>query len=170
LIEADRITLENYFRAIELDPSFLQFYEHVVRFARVAIVSDGLDHAVRVAMREARLPAIPVFANRLVFRPNGVAIEFPHLERQCAAGNGVCKCAVARELAGPDGGPIVLVGDGKSDACLADRADVVFAKGRLLDYCISRSIDHMPFTTFADVLATVRNWPAMTPVRASALA
>jgi 2,3-diketo-5-methylthio-1-phosphopentane phosphatase len=159
LVKADRASLDEFFRAIELDPAFLPFYDHVSAFASVAIISDGLDHAIRVALREARLPAMPVFANKLVFQPGGVAIEYPHLDPLCSS-NGVCKCAAARSLAADGGdGLVVLIGDGKSDACLAGRADFVFAKGRLLDHCLAEGIVHTPFETFADVLATVRAWP-----------
>jgi 2-hydroxy-3-keto-5-methylthiopentenyl-1-phosphate phosphatase len=167
LVAADRVTLESFFRAIKLDDTFLPFYRHVIAFSVVAIVSDGLDHAIRTATREAALPKMPIYANRLIFEPQGIDITFPHLDSQCQAGNGVCKCAVARALSGPEGGPVVLVGDGKSDACLAASADVVFAKGRLLDHCLAQGIAHVPFETFADVLATIRTWPKHLPRQAA---
>jgi 2-hydroxy-3-keto-5-methylthiopentenyl-1-phosphate phosphatase len=160
MVRADRVALENFFRAIELDPHFLPFYRYVRATAEVAIVSDGLDHAIHVATRHAHFPELPVYANRLHFVPDGIAISYPHLDPHCQAGNGVCKCAVARDLTGSNGGPVILVGDGKSDACLARKADVVFAKGSLIDYCEREEIDYLPFATFADVLAVVQTWPA----------
>lgn len=169
MVKADHIAIESFFRAIELDDSFLPFYRHVSAFAQVAIVSDGLDHAIKVATKQAGLPEIPAYANRLHFVPDGIDISFPHLTPQCNAGNGVCKCAVARDLSGAQGGPVVLVGDGKSDACLARSADVVFAKSSLLRHCKEQNIAHIPFDTFEDVLAavktwaTVKTWPAHLP-------
>jgi 2-hydroxy-3-keto-5-methylthiopentenyl-1-phosphate phosphatase len=168
MVDADHVALENFFHAIELDAAFLPFYRHVNAFSTVAIVSDGLDHAISIAMRDAGLPKLPVFANHLIFTPRGVDIAFPRFIPQCEAGNGVCKCAVARELSGPVGGPVVLVGDGKSDACLAASADVVFAKSRLLDYCQEQGIAHVPFTTFADVFSVVKTWPVHQPLLAAA--
>lgn len=163
MVNADQVALEKLFRAIELDATFLPFYRHVRASSTVAIVSDGLDHAITIAMRDVDVPKLPVFANHLIFKPRGIDITFPHLTPQCTAGNGVCKCAVAGELSGPAGGPVVLVGDGKSDACLAGSADVVFAKSRLLDYCNEQGIAHIPFSTFADVLAVVKTWPVGQP-------
>ena len=160
LVRADHMALENFFRGIQLDASFLPFYHHVRRFAQLAVVSDGLDHAIKIALQNAALTALPVYANRLRFVPDGLDLEFPHRHATCEAGNGVCKCAVARELAGVAGGPVVLVGDGKSDACLARSADVVFAKGSLMRYCVAECIAHHRFQTFADVLSVIRNWPA----------
>jgi len=164
MVEADHVTLETFFRGIQLDASFLPFYKHVNRIAKVAIVSDGLDHAIKVAMKTADLPELPVFANKLHFVPDGIDISWPHLNTACNAGNGVCKCAVARNLAEDSQGPIVLVGDGKSDACLAKSADVVFAKGSLVKYCEQQGIAYHPFQTFADVLAKVKTWPVEAPI------
>ena len=163
LVNTDHVTLETFFRGIQLDASFLPFHQHVSQFAQVAIVSDGLDHAINISTRHAALPTLPVYANRLHFVPNGISISFPYLNAECTAGNGVCKCAVARELAQQCGGPVVLIGDGKSDACLAKHADAVFAKGSLIRYCEQEGIAYHPFQSFADVLAKVKKWPQEGP-------
>lgn len=169
MVKADHVTLEGFFRGIQLDASFLPFYQHVSHFSQVAIVSDGLDHAIKVATRNAALPEIPIYANHLHFVPQGIDISFPRLDATCQAGNGVCKCTVARDLAQESSGPIILVGDGKSDACLARRADVVFAKGSLIKYCEAQNIAYHAFQTFADVLAKVKKWPLEAPQRTAAL-
>ena len=170
LVKTDHVTLENFFRSIQLDASFLPFHRYVSQFAEIAIISDGLDHAIMTAIRHAALPEMPVFANRLHFVPEGIDISFPHLNGNCKVGNGVCKCAVARNLAlDASDGRVVLIGDGKSDACLADHADVVFAKGWLIRYCEDHGIAHYPFQTFADVLAKVKNWPDRGSLRNSVL-
>jgi len=46
-----------------------------------------------------------------------------------------------------------MVGDGASDYCVAESADFVFAKGKLIDYCRAKNIPHAPITGFADALA-----------------
>lgn len=160
MVRAERAVLEGFFSAIALDREFLPFYRHVSRFAEVAIVSDGLDVAIHRALAAAGFPRLTVVANRGSFVSGGLAIDFPHRDPQCESGNGVCKCAVARRLSAPVGGPVILVGDGKSDACLAAHADFVFAKGSLIRHCRDRGIAHTPFSTFSDVLAAVREWPA----------
>ena len=163
MVSGDAAALEAFFDSIALDPTFLSFYLHASEFAAVAIVSDGLDHAIQRATGKAGLPHIPVFANRLHFVPDGLDISFPHRDVACPAGNGVCKCTVARDLARPVGGPVVLIGDGKSDACLSHTADVVFAKKSLLDYCVKQGIAHIPFDSFGDVLAVVEKWATHPP-------
>ncbi|MCX7169522.1 MAG: HAD-IB family phosphatase [Proteobacteria bacterium] len=169
LVKADHVTLESFFRGIQLDASFLPFHLHVSAFADIAIVSDGLDHAINISMRHAVFPQLPVYANHLNFVPDGISISFPYLNQDCTDGNGVCKCAVARDLVQECGGPVVLIGDGKSDACLARHAEVVFAKGSLVDYCEQQGIAYHPFQSFADVLARVKKWPREGPPGAAAL-
>ena len=158
MVRSDRITLESFFRDIQLDPYFDAFQKHVGQFATLAVVSDGLDHAIKVALQHNGLAHLPIHANRLHFLADGIDISFPHLNPSCNAGNGVCKCAVAQNYAATSGRPIVLIGDGKSDACLAHQADVVFAKGSLIQYCAQHQIPHYPFQTFADVMSVVRDW------------
>ncbi|HEY8856622.1 MAG TPA: MtnX-like HAD-IB family phosphatase [Rugosibacter sp.] len=161
MVKADHVSLEKFFREIRLDASFLSFYQHVSQFSKVAIVSDGLGHAIRAAMKSAALPELPVYANKLHFVADGIDISWPYRSPTCSAGNGVCKCAVANELsAGKQ--RIILIGDGKSDACLAKTADVVFAKGSLIKFCEENAIPHIKFTTFADVLSEIKAWPQET--------
>lgn len=158
MVKADHATLEDFFRSIQLDVSFLPFYEYVSQFAKLAIVSDGLDHAIDVAMKNADFPTLPVYANKLHFVTNGIDMSWPHKNLNCNAGNGVCKCKVAQNLSSGEK-PVILIGDGKSDACLAKSADIVFAKGSLIKYCEANHIPHIKFQTFADVLAKVKTWP-----------
>lgn len=169
LVRADRITLGKFFQGIQLDPHFRKFWDHVRTFAQVAIVSDGLDYAIQTALRGAKLTNLPVFANQLNFiAPDQIELSFPHRQTDCKGGNGVCKCAIARQLAAGQGGPVVLVGDGKSDTCLAGIADVVFAKSSLLKHCIAHEISHIPFEDFSEVLDAVKTWTSATPLQALA--
>ena len=164
LVRADRITLGKFFQRIQLDPHFLGFWKHVRQFAAVAVVSDGLDYAIQTALRGAGLSSLPVFANQLNFiTPDSLELTFPHRQTDCRGGNGVCKCAIAKQLATQHGGPIVLVGDGKSDACLAGIADTVFAKSSLIKHCEDQGISHIAFEDFSEVLSIVKTWQVETP-------
>lgn len=159
LVCADHITLGNFFRHIRLDPHFGAFRRHVGQFAHLAVVSDGLDFAIQTALRHAGHDDLPIFANQLHFvSPDRLELTFPHRHADCSGGNGVCKCAIARQLAARHGGPVVLVGDGKSDACLAGEADIVFAKGSLIRHCETLGLPYTPFEHFGDVLQAVRAW------------
>lgn len=160
MVKADHVSIENFFRSIQLDASFLPFYKYVSQFAKVAIASDGLDHAIKVSTRNAGWPEIPVYSNHLNFIPEGIEMTFPLRKEDCKGGNGMCKCAVAKDLSSKSGGPVVLIGDGKSDACISHMADIVFAKGSLIKHCEKNGIKHHKFQTFADVLNIIKQWPA----------
>ena len=156
LVRGDDDRLREFLESVHIDPAFPSFVEYVRPFADVVIVSDGLDYPIRHALARAGLD-VPVVANGLAFRDRGLAISFPHFDTACTVGSGVCKCAATRR-ANTSGGTVVLIGDGKSDACIARIADVVFAKDTLRSICESTGIPHIPFASFADVLATVAQW------------
>jgi 2,3-diketo-5-methylthio-1-phosphopentane phosphatase len=163
LVRADLVTLGKFFQSIQLDPHFLAFWRYAREFAQVAIVSDGLDYAIQTALRVSDLDGLPVFANQLNFiAPDRLELTFPHRQADCRGGNGVCKCAIARQLAATHGGPVILVGDGKSDACLAGIADTVFAKSSLVRHCEDQGIPYIGFADFSEVLDVVKSWPLET--------
>ena len=158
LVAASRLELEAFFHDIELDPGFAEFCRYAQTLGEVAIASDGIDYPIRLLMDKGRLPRLRSYANRLHFLAGGLDVSFPFLAVDCGAGNGTCKCAAAQGLATAFGGPVVLIGDGRSDFCLARRADHVFAKSSLRAYCEAEGIAHVPFASFDDVLQELRRW------------
>ncbi len=155
LVSADREILDAFFHDIAIDPTFVSFVHGVEAFANVAVVSDGLDYPIRQAMSKIGMPSIPVFSNKLIFESNGLDISFPHSSDTCQPRSGVCKCAIARSF---DNAPVILIGDGRSDHCLARSADYVFAKGSLQDFCRVEAIPFTFFNSFNDILTIVRRW------------
>ena len=159
LVRGDRAALEDFLQSVVIDPSFANFVHHVRPFADIAVVSDGLDYPIVCALEPLRLP-IAIFANSLKFRDDGLEIGFPYGDSACTVGSGVCKCAVARSVNAGRGLFTILIGDGRSDLCIARSADHVFAKGALRSYCEAEGIVFTPFETFGDVLTVVRGWNA----------
>jgi 2-hydroxy-3-keto-5-methylthiopentenyl-1-phosphate phosphatase len=158
LVSADRPVLEAFLKSVAIDPAFPAFVRYASTFADLAIVSDGLDYPIRHALQRLDIPPIPIYANRLDFRPRGLDISFPYTDPACAVKSGVCKCAVSRAVDAGRGLTTVLIGDGRSDQCIARQAGYVFARGSLLRFCREENISHMAFDSFADVLAVIRGW------------
>lgn len=156
MVRTDRKVVEEFLQSTKIDPAFPEFVRFVREFAEIAVVSDGLDYTIFHALRSLAPPA-PIYANRLEFLTRGLGISFPYAEASCKVQSGVCKCAVAKRVSGGEGA-IVLVGDGRSDLCIAREADYVFAKASLRRYCEAEEIVHTPFETFDDVLSIVRTW------------
>jgi 2-hydroxy-3-keto-5-methylthiopentenyl-1-phosphate phosphatase len=46
----------------------------------------------------------------------------------------------------------LLVGDGRSDFCLAGQADLVFAKKSLIGHCHDNALPHHPFSDFSEAV------------------
>jgi 2-hydroxy-3-keto-5-methylthiopentenyl-1-phosphate phosphatase len=49
----------------------------------------------------------------------------------------------------------VFIGDGFSDACVVNYADIVFAKKSLASYCWKNNITYSEFQSFADIIKKI---------------
>jgi 2,3-diketo-5-methylthio-1-phosphopentane phosphatase len=158
LMRASRPDLDAFLDTVPIDPFFTDFLElcrHLNRKPR--ILSDGLDYAILRIFKNHGL-AVKVAANRLAFLENNrFCLEFPHGADDCASG--MCKCRVASR-----GRRILLIGDGRSDFCLAGRADFVLAKQdrSLLDYCRAHGIACSPYADFNDICGFIKEKAAET--------
>lgn len=116
----------------------------------LTVVSDGFDRVIRRVLDRLEIE-VPVIANRLVSQPDGRwTLEFPNAADFCEAGT--CKCMPVFTASGTT----VLVGDGRSDFCVAGAADVVFAKAKLAEHCRSTGIPFKPLPH----LGAVAHWLA----------
>lgn len=138
-------------RGFALDPAFAPFVHDVVgRGDAVMVVSEGFDFYVRDQLVRAGLAELPWAANHLAFLDDGgVAPAFPFADPDCeACGN--CKAQHVRRFQGR-GYQTVLVGDGASDRHGALAADVVLARGSLLEWCRAEGVPHTAVNDFAEV-------------------
>jgi HAD superfamily phosphoserine phosphatase-like hydrolase len=155
LLRATPGQLDAAIRSLRIDPGLHGFVELCRRRGvEIAIVSDGFDRVVRAALRQARLP-IPFFANTLEWQGGDRwRLALPYGRDDCASGAANCKCAHGDWR----GGRCVVVGDGRSDFCMAARAGFVIAKGALADFCRARGLRHASFRNFDDATRHLANW------------
>jgi 2,3-diketo-5-methylthio-1-phosphopentane phosphatase len=147
--------LEDFCDAQPLASGFLEF----AAFCRqrnwpLTVLSDGLDYYIQHMLLRHHLD-LPVFANHLEFvPPNRIVVSFPYFDYSCGlCGN--CKGHHVRRLAKP-GEEIVYIGDGYSDRCAAQEADIIFAKRDLAKWCEERRMKHWRFDSFEQVLDQVK--------------
>lgn len=157
LLRAEPARLDLFADTMQLDGGFVPFVEGLQTTGiAVTIVSDGLDRVISRALAGLQI-ALPVLANNL--RSSGGDrwhLACPHAADSCRVGAAHCKCA---SLDRTSAGTLrVLIGDGRSDFCAASTADMVFAKGRLADYCREAGITHRRFQTFADMPLLFAEW------------
>lgn len=157
LIKAKEHDLLDFVEGIAIDETFVDFAGYCKRNAiEISILSDGIDLFIESILNRHGLNDIRVFANGLGSINGSYEMVFPYLREDCLNKAGICKCKMMEELSTPDG-INVLVGDGRSDFCLARKADLTFAKSALLDFCRVEKIPHIEHREFRDVIEWVRS-------------
>jgi 2-hydroxy-3-keto-5-methylthiopentenyl-1-phosphate phosphatase len=158
LVRATPAEMDAFIATVEIDPGFRGFVDRFRGMGHALMVlSDGLDRTIRTVLDRAGID-IPYFANHLQWLGGDRwRLTFPHARSTCSTLAGNCKCGFA------EGGPRVLnilVGDGRSDFCLAERADLVLAKGSLLKHCRANDLPHYGFDTFEEATTLLAKWLA----------
>lgn len=151
-----RSILEEELYGMEIDPDFPEF----VSWCRtseweVGILSDGLDWYIRPLLVSAGLEEIPIYANELRFEGDRPLFSYPYLDTSCTLCGerfAVCKRSVIQSFQ-ERGSRAVFIGDGSSDRCAAQQADVVIARRKLRTYCREEQIPFISFETFSDIMA-----------------
>jgi 2,3-diketo-5-methylthio-1-phosphopentane phosphatase len=159
LVRATPAALDRFIAGIEIDPAFADFAADCrARGLDVMVVSDGLDRTVGAVLARHGLD-LPFRANRLEHTgADRWRLSFPHARSACRALAGNCKCRFA-EGAAPAPSPLsVVVGDGRSDFCVAERADYVLAKAGLLKHARYRRLPHDAFEDFAEARVLLARW------------
>lgn len=152
LIEGNQVALDAVIDSIAIDPDFARFAALAASHGvALTILSDGIDYAITRILEALGIGSFPIIANALSrSTPDRWQLSFPHAQPHCASGN--CKCASAAREASA-GRATLLIGDGLSDVCIAQHADFVFAKDRLLLHCRDAGLAHRPISGFADACA-----------------
>lgn len=157
LLRATPAAIDEMLSTVAIDPQFPQFVALCRRSGlNVTVLSDGLDRVVGRVLRDAGLK-LPYFANRLEWcGGDRWKLAFPFARSGCMASLGNCKCG--HRAAGRHRGLEIMVGDGRSDFCIAENSQLVLAKGRLAEHCRSKQIPHWPIDSFADATAFLSGW------------
>ena len=148
LIRATPYAMDHFIDGIEVDCSL----SDLLMLCRqstvmVSVVSDGFERSVRRVLERVG-EVCDIKANQLM--PLGHdrwTLSHPFAHAGCTSGAGTCKCHAAAPS------PTILIGDGRSDFCVAHQASLVFAKGRLAKYCQDHHLPHIPIAHLGDVLA-----------------
>ncbi|MFQ5883679.1 MAG: MtnX-like HAD-IB family phosphatase [Thermoplasmata archaeon] len=143
-------------RHARIDPNFKPFLSLCEkRGIPVRIVSEGLDFYIEHLLGKHGIE-IDFFTNRAHFENGGIRISFPNSSEECDD-CGTCKLQLLKDWK-EEGKGIVYAGDGVSDICPAESADVVFAKGDLLSHFKKEGLDHIEFKDFRDIISEMERW------------
>jgi 2-hydroxy-3-keto-5-methylthiopentenyl-1-phosphate phosphatase len=155
-ITASREEIAAWARArAELRPGLERFVADCRASARPFVIcSAGLDvyiEAVLERLSPELRAHVEVRSNHGVCSPEGLSVVFHGSGGGCGR-CGFCKGTVVDELRSR-GYRVAICGDGTADRCAAEKADLVFARGRLPRYCDELGVAYVPFDTFDDVIA-----------------
>jgi 2-hydroxy-3-keto-5-methylthiopentenyl-1-phosphate phosphatase len=118
---------------------------------RVVIVSSGFRELIEPVLDREGLGELEVLSNTVDPDPDGWKVQF-RVSEPCEVCGQPCKRSTAAALA--NGTELVYVGDGYSDRCAAELADVVFARRGLASYLEERGV---PFERFEDFHSVARS-------------
>ena len=119
----------------------------------LVVLSSGFRTLIDPVLEREGLSRLAVVANDVTPDPGGWRVSFLD-EEMCEVCGEACK---RRTLSGLEpASQLVYVGDGYSDRCAAQSADLVFARAGLADYLGRRGVPFEPFETFHDVIARLQ--------------
>lgn len=147
LLDMSEADLSCHLGGLRIDQGFASFVSAAAALdIPIEIVSDGLDRAIAAILDHHGITGLPTVANHLQISGHRQwRLTSPFRTMGCRAGT--CKCARV-DLARARRRRTLLIGDGGSDFCAADRVDFVFAKNRLIEHCRAAGIPYVPITGF----------------------
>jgi 2,3-diketo-5-methylthio-1-phosphopentane phosphatase len=131
LVRIQKERFLRYLSKIRLDPYFGKVLNLLRRNkVKTAILSDDFSYIIKYILKNNGIRRIKVYSNRLKLVKDRFSLGFPHTNRTCALCGHCKRNNLLKNVNGDK--MLIYVGDGYSDVCPAQEADVVFAKGNLL--------------------------------------
>jgi 2-hydroxy-3-keto-5-methylthiopentenyl-1-phosphate phosphatase len=130
-------------------------FREVVQLARergwrFVVVSSGFRELIEPVLEREGLSDVELLSNTVDPDPDGWRVQF-RVSETCEVCGQPCKRSTAAALA--DGTELVYVGDGYSDRCAAELADLVFARRGLASHLEEQGV---PFERFDDFHSIAR--------------
>ena len=143
--------IENFVQTIGIDEHFIEFYNYIKqKNIDFYIVSDGIDYFIDRILSKYGLQNLNIVSNHGEFVNGEFILSFPNDNVNCKNNAGTCKCKIINDLR-KEYSKICYIGDGVSDYCVADKADILFAKSRLANYAEENGIKYILYNNFLDI-------------------
>jgi len=163
--QALRIGFQEYFdfldSHIQIDPGFDVFLQQLrARHMPFFIVSGGYRQGIQRILGEDRMNGVQIFANDLLddkgyLLPSGAMEGAVCTEPIGPCGN--CKKVCLDIIRHQTKKKILFIGDGLTDRCAAQKADLLFAKEgcALAEYCRTHDLPYVSYKGFSDLVKTL---------------
>lgn len=144
--------ITNYALSADTDAYFTDFVSWCrTQNYSITVLSDGFDVYIRPILHKLGLEDIEYYCNKLIFTDHSNPKPiFTYADESCSCLSASCKRNNLLRNSGEED-IIVFIGDGYSDFCAAEHADIIFAKKNLAAYCNENRLPHYPYNSFFDV-------------------
>jgi len=120
------------------------------------VLSDNFLPVVDRILDHHGIRDIKIYANGLRSFGDRLIPSFPYYNPQCPSCAHCKKTHVVSDRA--DEGPVIYIGDGRSDFCPANASDLVFAKDTLAEYLEQKESDFLRYENLKEVADYFKNW------------
>jgi 2-hydroxy-3-keto-5-methylthiopentenyl-1-phosphate phosphatase len=157
VIRISQDELDNFLDGVELDTGFFSLLTLLNSLAvPVVILSDSVDAFIMRILQRHGIKDVPIRSNTMVRHSLGIELCCSYSDPKCECGAAHCKCSSIRAVGDPRRKSI-YIGDGISDFCPAQKADLVFAKGALSQRLEKNSLKFIRYSNLNEVSQILRN-------------
>jgi len=153
-IKGIRITkkdLDKYLDTIKIDPYFTKLRSFLdAKDKKIIILSDNFDYILNYVLKHNNIYDMETYCNKLEISEDRLIPSFPYNDEECCGRCAHCKRMSIKRLNNP-GAVTIYIGDGLSDICASEHADIVYAKGSLQGHLNDKGIEHIPINGLKDV-------------------
>ena len=142
--------LDEYLAGIKIDPYFKKIVRGLTsRGIKVFVLSDNFDYILKRILHLNGIKNLKIYSNKLRLIRNELVPKFPYPNDKCYL---CAHCKAKNLLANVNKESIIIyIGDGRSDICPSQYADIIFAKDELLEYFKDRNLTCFSYRNLKDV-------------------
>ncbi|MCX5709486.1 MAG: MtnX-like HAD-IB family phosphatase [Candidatus Omnitrophica bacterium] len=148
-LSIDKVALNKYLSGIKLDPYFRKIVNGLsASGVKIIVLSDNFDYILKRIFKLNGIKGLKVYSNKLKLGKDALIPIFPYTSDTCH----ICAHCKTKNLLANIGRDsiIIYIGDGRSDVCPAQYADIVFAKDELLEFFKERKMTCFAYKSLKD--------------------
>lgn len=133
-----------------------EYFKDFLNFCKVSeydvtILSGGLDYYIDYILKREGID-LKYYSCKLISDSHQkLGCEFIYTDEYCNLCETCKRNILLNNTNDLEGEVSVYIGDGVSDYCVSEYADIVFAKGRLASHCWKNNITYFEYQNFSDI-------------------
>ncbi len=143
----------SYFDEEEIDEFFKEFVDFCQeREYEVNVVSGGLEYYIDYILKKQNI-SVKYFGCEMIMDEQNKKLhsKFLYTDDYCKSCETCKRNILINNVNDLENEISIYIGDGASDYCVSNFADIIFAKGRLASYCWKNNITYYEYKNFSDI-------------------